>query len=235
MKITVIHGSPRRGNTYKAAQIFLDGVRERGDVTVQEFFLPQDMPHFCCGCANCVMKGEEKCPHAESMRPITASILESDGLLFTTPVYVLSASGGMKVFLDHLAYWYMNHRPRPEMFRKQAYVISTAAGAGMKKAAEAVAISLRYWGIRRVHRLGFHVMALSWDEIPEKRRLNYEQKLRQSGVRFAEALRGMLPPPTLFTRVFFKICLMMQKGNTYNAMEREYWKSNGWLDGKKPF
>lgn len=235
MKITVIHGSPRKGNTYKASQIFLGAMQERGDVTVREFFLPQDMPHFCIGCCNCILKGEEKCPHEEAMRPITDSILESDGLVFTTPVYVLSASGGMKAFLDHLAYWFMNHRPRPEMFRKQAYVISTAAGAGMKKAAESVAVPLRYWGIRRVHRLGFRVLALSWDEIPEKRRLSYERKLRHSGARFADALSGKLPPPTLFTRVIFRICFLMQRGNTYNAMEREYWKSNGWLDGKSPF
>lgn len=235
MKLTVIHGSPHRGNTYKAAQIFLDGVKKRGDVTVQEFFLPQDMPHFCCGCLNCVMKGEEKCPHAEAMRPITAAMLESDGLLFTTPVYVMSASGGMKAFLDHLAYWFMNHRPRPEMFRKQAFVITTAAGAGTKKAAQAIAVPLRYWGIRRVHRLGFRIMALGWDAIPDKRRQKYEQKLRTSGARFADSLRGKLPPPTLFTRLFFGISRMMQKGNTYNEVEQEYWKKSGWLNGKSPF
>lgn len=235
MKVTVIHGSPRKGNTYHAAQLFLQGMKARGEVEAKEFFLPQDMPHFCRGCFTCIYRGEEKCPDAQWMQPIVASMLESDALIFTTPVYVMSASGGMKAFLDHLPYLFLLHRPRPEMFHKQAYVLSTTAGAGLRKAENTVAVPLRYWGVRRVRRMGFRMMAESWEKLPEKRRSKMEHRISRAAGRFMDSLSKKLPPPYLFTRVLFAVFRGMQKKNTYNPLEREYWKSSGWLDGKSPF
>ena len=57
-----------------------------GEVT--EFFLPRDFGEFCCGCTNCFMKGEEKCPHYEKLDPITKAVDEADVLILTSPVYV---------------------------------------------------------------------------------------------------------------------------------------------------
>jgi multimeric flavodoxin WrbA len=78
MKITVIHGSPRKGNTYRAARIFLQALSKRGDVEVTEFFLPKDLPEFCRGCCSCVTRGEETCPHRQYTKPILDSMIQAD-------------------------------------------------------------------------------------------------------------------------------------------------------------
>lgn len=146
MKITVIHGSPRKGNTYHAAQLFMDGMKAQGEMEFQEFFLPKDMPEFCRGCMTCVLKGEQFCPHAKYRDPILDAMLSSDALILTTPVYVMRESGGIKAFLDHFPFLFFVHRAKPEMFQKKAFLLSTTAGAGTKRAMESIANQLKMLG-----------------------------------------------------------------------------------------
>lgn len=235
MKLTVIHGSPRRGNTYRAAQLFLEALKKRGQIEAREFFLPQDLPEFCRGCIACVTRGEEGCPHVSYTKPILDSMLDSDALVLTTPVYVMSASGGMKNFLDHYPFLFINHRPRPEFFHKKAFLISTAAGAGTKSAMKPIATSLKYWGINRVYQKGFRIFALSWDEMPPKKRERYARQLDRRAEKFWRAVRKGDSAPYFFTRFFFFISRMMHKNGADLPLDRQYWEAHGWLDGKSPF
>lgn len=66
MRICIIHGSPRKGNTFKATEILKKEMQNNGKVKFAEYFLPKDMPHFCCGCFTCFEKGEDRCPHAQT-------------------------------------------------------------------------------------------------------------------------------------------------------------------------
>ena len=120
MKIVIVHGSPRKGNTYKATEVCKEEMRKHGEVEFAEIFLPKDLPEFCCGCMACFLKGKEKCPHAEYTIPILEHMISADALIFTTPVFALSLSGCMKSFLDHYAYIFIVHRSRIEMFKKKA-------------------------------------------------------------------------------------------------------------------
>jgi len=236
MKLTVIHGSPRkRGNTYHAAQIFLDALRKRGPIEVDEFFLPQDFPEFCLGCCSCVTRGEENCPHLQTAKPILDSMLASDALILTTPVYVMSASGGMKNFLDHYPFLFINHRPRPEFFHKKAFLISTAAGAGTKSAMKPIATCLKYWGINRVYQKGFRLFALNWEDMPPEKQENFARQLDWCAEKFWRAVRKGDSAPYLFTRIFFLISRMLHKKGADIPLDRQYWEAHGWLGGKTPF
>lgn len=128
MKIALINGQNHKGSTYHIGRMLADKLG--GKVT--EFFLPRDFGEFCCGCTNCFMKGEEKCPHYEKLDPITKAVDEADVLILTSPVYVYHCTGSMKAWLDHYGWRWIVHRPEEKMFSKRAVVISTAAGAGMK-------------------------------------------------------------------------------------------------------
>ena len=72
---------------------------------------------------------------------------EADLIILTSPVYVYHVTAPMKNFLDHQGHRWMVHRPRPEMFHKQAVCISTAAGAGMKSTNKDMQDSLFFWGV----------------------------------------------------------------------------------------
>ncbi len=75
MKITIIHGSPRKGNTYEAANIVKEEMEKHDEIEFKEYFLPNDMPEFCRGCFSCFFKGESFCPHAKYVQPIVSDML----------------------------------------------------------------------------------------------------------------------------------------------------------------
>ena len=143
---------------------------------VTEFFLPRDFGEFCCGCTNCFMKGEEKCPHYEKLDPITKAVDEADVLILTSPVYVYHCTGSMKAWLDHYGWRWIVHRPEEKMFSKRAVVISTAAGAGMNSTNKDMADSLSFWGVPKIYKIGFGIHATSWSKVSDKMLAKIEKK-----------------------------------------------------------
>ncbi len=82
------------------------------------------------GCYACFERGEQFCPHADTIQPIVRALLEADLLVFESPCYVLGMSGQLKALLDHMAYLWMANRPDERMFSKIGLAVSTAAGNG---------------------------------------------------------------------------------------------------------
>ncbi len=237
MKICIIHGSPRKGNTFKAAEIFKNRLLEKEELEVSEFFLPRDMPGFCCGCFTCFEKGEDNCPHSQYTQPIAQKIRGADGLIMTSPVYVLDASGPMKAFLDHYGYMFIPHRPYPEMFSKIAMVISTTAGAGTRNAMKTVSRSLRYWGVKRLKKCGLTLYKKEWDNMPEKKQQRFEKKLCKKADSFYILLKKRHRLPTvLFTRIVFWMIKKLIRSYPADNPDRKYWEKKGWLKrGSSPF
>ena len=73
MNILMINGTMRKQSTYNTGRILVDNIAGEND-TVEEIFLPEALPHFCVGCATCVMNSEEKCPHYEYTSKLTEKI-----------------------------------------------------------------------------------------------------------------------------------------------------------------
>jgi len=232
LKIVLINGSPRKGNTYRAAKLFLDEMSKIGEIQCSEYFLPQDLPAFCIGCGSCFDKGEDKCPHAKYTMPILHSMLEAEALLFISPVYVWETTGAMKNFLDHFAHLFLVHRPREEMFSKKAFILSTSNG-GLKKAAiKPIQTSLKLWGINRVYSQGFVLHQMSshaWDAMKEKRKRKIGKMIRKSAKKFHRRVSGKKRWPYLFTRVMFSISRRMIKTQQGRSCDASYWAGKGWI------
>lgn len=234
MKIVLINGSPRKGNTYHAAKLFLDEMANQGGITCTEYFLPQDLPEFCVGCGNCFDKGEAKCPHGKYTLPILQSMLEADALLFATPVFVWQTTGAMKNFLDHFAHLFLVHRPRQEMFSKKAFIISTATGGLKNSAIKPVTSNLKMWGMNRVYSQGFilHLMHPgTWESIDAKLRQKFEDAIRKRAREFCRVANAKKRQPYLFTRIMFHISRRMIKADEENrAYDKSYWAEKGWME-----
>ncbi len=228
MKITIIHGQNHKGSTYHLARSLAEKLG--GDII--EFFLPKDFNEFCTGCTNCFMYSEAKCPHYERLSPITSAIDNADVLILESPVYVMHASGSMKVFLDHYGWRFMVHRPEEKMFSKQAVCISTAAGAGMKGANKDMADSLFWWGTGKIYKFGVAVNETSWNRVKDDKKLAYDKKLSTLAKKIAQK-QGRVKP-SVKTKVIFNFMSIMQK-NGFNKPDMEYWKEKGWTGKNRPW
>ena len=172
MRIVMIHGQNHEGSTCMTAR----ALAEKVGGEVQEFFLPRDFDEPCRGCYTCFQTELTKCPHYRDLEPLASAMLEADLLILDSPVYVYHATGQMMSFLDHFGTWWVVHRPMPEMSRKQAVAISTAAGGGMKSTCRDMADSLEMWGVHRVYKLGFGVQAVKPSEIPARIQKTIDKK-----------------------------------------------------------
>ena len=236
MKYCVIHGSPRKGNTYHVTELLKKELDKFEKNTYTEFFLPQDMPHFCLGCFTCFIKGEDNCPHFKYVSPILKALKEADGLIFTSPVYVLSATAQMKALLDHLGYIFIVHRPVPEMFNKTAMIISTTAGAGTKKVVNLISSNLSYWGVKKIDSLRFNMFALKWNDIKESKRAKFERTIRLKAGYFNKDTKNRFKMRGPIKRFFiYKFVKKLINSYDNDSLDKKYWQEQGWLNGKNPF
>jgi len=239
VKVVVINGSPRKGNTYAATQIFKNEMSARGNVEFAEFFLPQALPEFCSGCMLCLEKDEKSCPHSEYTLPILDEIIRADALIFTTPVYVLQTTGAVKAFLDHFAWMFIVHRARPEMFRKKAFVLSTTAGAGTRAAMKTIITNLKFWGVNRIYSFGFSLFESEIERMNSKRRAKVETKIKRRAKRFyREIALGKKRSAYLFMRFMFYVRRGMLKKDektfSNESADVKYWHEQNWSK-KTPF
>ena len=143
MKCLVIHGSPRRGNTWEVLKLTEEEMNKNGEFEFEEIELAKENIPTCLGCFNCIIKGESLCPHKNTIQRIVSKIEEADAIIITSPVYSMQITGLLKNFIDHMSYNF--HRPR--FFYKKVLIITTTAGAGHKEAANYLKEVMYYWDV----------------------------------------------------------------------------------------
>jgi len=142
MKLLVIHGSMRQGNTYALTQEIVRRLAAKPDMEVAEIAVADlDLP-LCRSCHACFAQGEEFCPHYGAMRPAEEALLACDAVILTGATYMWSLNAAMKNLLDHLS-WLFH---RPALFGKRGMVIATSKGAGEKDVAKYLKTVLGQWG-----------------------------------------------------------------------------------------
>lgn len=229
MKIVLIHGQSHKGSSYHIGRMLAE---KFGQSEISEFFLPDDLNHFCKGCYLCT-KSEEMCPYYAEKNRIMTEVENADLLIFTTPTYCMRASSPMKAFIDlNFTYW-MPHKPRECMFTKKAVVISTAAGTGMDSAIADITNTLFYWGVPYVRKYGVAVQAASWSDVNEKKKRRIEKDMKK----MAKTIEKKKKLKTSFkTKFMFGIMRMMQaKGWGASPEEKAYWQEKGWLGKSRPW
>ncbi len=230
MKAVIISGTDHKGSTYNIGRILAEKITSPDNIS--EVFLPRDFDKFCCGCTRCFSKGADKCPHYEKLHPITEKIDSADVIILTSPVYVYHATGQMKALLDHYGWRWMPHRPEEKMFSKQAVVVATAAGAGMKSTMKDMADSCFFWGVPKTYKLGKAVYQINWDKVSPKIKKCIERKTDVIA-RKVKSRNGRVRV-SLKTKIFFNIVRMLQSKG-YNKTDQQYWENKGWLGKKRPW
>lgn len=96
MKIVIINGSPRKGNTYTAIQSFVEGAKDKNDIEVLEADKLNISP--CKGCNSCqCYKG---CVASDDSNLVVDKLVQADMIIFGTPVYWWGMSAQLKTVID---------------------------------------------------------------------------------------------------------------------------------------
>jgi multimeric flavodoxin WrbA len=102
-KILGVIGSPRKkGNTHILVSTILDGARAEGS-DIETIFLGDLDIRECDGCYSC-WKGRH-CSKKDDMNVIYPKIMQSDTIIFGTPVYWYGPTALMKCFIDRFTYF----------------------------------------------------------------------------------------------------------------------------------
>lgn len=229
MKITVINGTEVKGCTYHIKESFLEVLHDGNEIT--EFYLPRDLPHFCCGCKRCFFKGEQFCPDADYVMPIWNAILNADLLIFTSPVYALRTTAQMKTLLDHLCVHWIVHRPDERMFTKKAVILTNAIGVFNGEAQKDIATSLSWLGVSHIKKLGIGLLeGVIWSELSEKRKniiIRKTKKIAQKHKKTCTANKGIK------VSMKFTIGKIMHQSAAKKektlSVDNQYWVDKGWI------
>lgn len=224
MNITVIYATGRKARscTYNMAQLLIKELLDNGKLF--EFQLPRDMPHICIGCYACIRGQEQTCGGAAALAPILAAMEQSELIVFCTPTYVFHVPGQMKTLLDHFAYRWMIHRPDLSFMKKQAVIINTAGGGGMRSTTREIKDSTDYWGIARTHILSQKVWDYDWTNLPESFRTSAKARVKRTARRVRRHAKHLTP--SLKVRGLFTLYRFLHKHQKMSAVDDAYWQEH---------
>ena len=122
-QVIAINGSPRK--TWNTAQLLehaLEGAASEGAKTELVHLYDLDYKG-CTSCFSCKLTGGKsygKCALKDGLTPVLEKVLSADALIFGSPIYVGTATGEMRSFLERLLYPYIVYDPeRSSLFPKK--------------------------------------------------------------------------------------------------------------------
>ncbi|HEY3361414.1 MAG TPA: flavodoxin family protein [Methanosarcina sp.] len=229
MKIMVVMGSPRKGNTYRAVKKIEESMQSMGNVEFEYLMLKDANLSQCRGCYMCIMEGEEHCPFKDESSVLEQKMHTADGVIFATPVYVMNVSALIKTFIDHFAY--VCHRPR--FFDKKALLLSTTGSLGLKKVLDYLKLVIGVWGFEVSHSVGLVIPA---KQISKRNEQENDRKLEKAALLFYNSLLKRRQSPGLIDVLVFHFQKVSFGKLGYTApADYAYWKEKGWLDQKAKY
>lgn len=223
-KVIAIMGSPRKGRTFEAVDIFEKRLKELGNIDFEYIFLKDVNLKECRGCGLCLEKGEEFCPIEDDRAEIFAKMIEADGVIFATPVYSLQVTAQLKKMLDRLAYVF--HRPC--FFHKSFMPVVTQGIYGMESVLKYLDEVGRLWGFRVCPGLGLTVL---WEKPLPSDFNKINDEAEKAAKRFYDSLTAISDPvPSLKEVIMFRSVRAFHSIAAGFPRDHLYYKEQGWLE-----
>lgn len=96
MKIVIINGSARKGNTLRAIDAFIQGASKKNEIEIIQPDKLQIAPCKGCGACQCL----NGCVDQDDTNSTIDKIADADMILFATPVYWWGMSAQLKLIID---------------------------------------------------------------------------------------------------------------------------------------
>ena len=121
MRVLVIVGAKKNGQTDKLTGQFIKGALSAGHEVETEYLFTQKNMHGCIDCQTCKRNGGT-CVWKDDIAPMMEKVLAADVIVFASPVYFFSISSQLKLFMDR------TYAIMEQIKNKKFYFIATAAG-----------------------------------------------------------------------------------------------------------
>lgn len=132
-RVTVITGSPRKhGNSNALADAFIKAAEENG-AEVSRFDACEMNIIGCRACNGCYKNGHA-CAFEHSFDAVAESILASDTVVFTMPVYWFSIPGQIKSIIDHFYAFMIGGKS--DMLKGKHCIVLTTSGQPVSSGVE---------------------------------------------------------------------------------------------------
>ena len=123
MKVMAFNGSPRRGwNTATLLEKALEGATSQGAETELIHLYDLDFKG-CRSCFECKLKGGKsygKCAVRDDLTPILKKVEEAGAIILGSPIYLGTATGEMRSFMERLIFPYLTYtNPPGSLFPKK--------------------------------------------------------------------------------------------------------------------
>ena len=125
-KVLMINGSFRKKNTYNILFQLAEILKNR-DIETEILNLFDYNIKDCTGCDDPCTRGSG-CNVEDDMKMIMQKILDSDGVVFGSPVYLGNVTSKFKAFVDRTNEWFH----KPELAGKPVLFVVTTAVTGIK-------------------------------------------------------------------------------------------------------
>lgn len=101
MRFITINGDPRgkQGETNVIVKSLVEGVTDAGSTNEDVCLANKDIK-YCRGCYICRKRYPHECVIEDDMKALLDKIINSDVIIFATPVFNYNITGQMKVFMD---------------------------------------------------------------------------------------------------------------------------------------
>ncbi len=123
MKIAILNGSPRKENTAAMVDAFCEGATKAGH-EVEVLHVGKMKINGCIACEYCHGKGEGKCVQKDDLEKIMPAYLESDMVVFASPIYYFGMTAQLEAALQRV---YCIGKPAKAT--KAALLLSSMSGA----------------------------------------------------------------------------------------------------------
>jgi multimeric flavodoxin WrbA len=187
-KILGIIGSPRKnGNTHVLVSRILEGAESKGFLP-ETVFLNDLRIQECNGCHACWKTGS--CAKKDDMSNLYQKIIESDVIVFGTPVYWYGPTALMKAFIDRFIF-FNGPTNRIKIKNKLAIIAIPFEEEDMKTVAPVIAFferSLNYLEMNLVGKLIVPGVTLK-GEVKDK--VEYMEKAYQLGIALEESVSSV--------------------------------------------
>ncbi|MBN1534155.1 MAG: NAD(P)H-dependent oxidoreductase [Spirochaetes bacterium] len=224
--VVAVMGSPRkRGDTYRIVNALEERLKERGDVDFRYIHLGERKLEYCRGCLLCMRKGEDACPIRDGAAELRRELLEADGIIFSSPVYVHQVTGLMKNFFDRFAFF----MHRPAFHGKPAVLATSTEISGAEETLAYLRFCAGAWGLTVTGEVGILADGMKAQSI-------YRERVMKGIDDAAATLYGamehpVLPKPSVQSLQFFnklktKVIIHREK----LPYDYRHWKERGWLE-----